>query len=347
MSVIFLSVSNSNIATPSTKLSVLIPTNKVDDFFHQALKSIQLDLPKNSEITVVLNGKAVNYFDELNAKAFENVIFLKSPEENLVTALNLGLLNCNGLYVARMDADDIVLPGRFQRQLSYMEAHPAIGVVGTSAIEICAHGRFGKKWLVSRGFYKFPWIPVFPKVIHPTALIRKKTLLNVSGYREVFPSNEDTDLWLRILKVSKIRNLRFPGIGYRIHPEQVSQVDAKRQKVNTLRTYLFNILGSVESSADLKQNLEAVDSYLNFRELIFKYTKSHYLQRFKLLMALNQWKFVVELNEYYFKSLRWLIRNFFWLSIYVLQNPKSVIQFMVDRQVPCEICKNSLDMYQC
>ncbi len=62
----------------------------------------------------------------------------------LIAALNKGCRIAKGKYIARMDADDVSLPQRLERQVQYMEEHPKIGVLGTGIRYIDETGRLGK-----------------------------------------------------------------------------------------------------------------------------------------------------------------------------------------------------------
>ena len=114
-------------------------------------------------------------------------------------ALNAGLAVCGHEYVARMDADDVAMPGRFARQLAVMEARPELSIVGGQIEEFDEAG--GKGLLRSvplvhaaiqrRALLRNP-------VNHMTVLFRKSAVLAVGGYRDL-PGYEDYELWLRCL----------------------------------------------------------------------------------------------------------------------------------------------------
>lgn len=117
----------------------------------------------------------------------------------LAVALNNLLSLCKGYeYIARMDADDISRDDRFEKQISYLESHPEVDVVGGSINEIDETGR-------NRGKEThYPLSPVacrkfFEKrnpVAHPTVMFRRRFFEKTGWmYPTDFPNNEDTCLW--------------------------------------------------------------------------------------------------------------------------------------------------------
>jgi glycosyltransferase involved in cell wall biosynthesis len=66
---------------------------------------------------------------------------INSPKPGLVSALNSGLEIASGKYIARIDADYVMFPGRLQLQFDYLEIHTYINVLGTDVIEIDAEGK--------------------------------------------------------------------------------------------------------------------------------------------------------------------------------------------------------------
>jgi glycosyltransferase involved in cell wall biosynthesis len=152
------------------------------------------------------------------------VTVLAATAPGLVAALNAGAVAASGEYIARMDADDIALPGRLTAQVAYLDEHPDCVVVGTGTESIDEEGH-------PLGLMHYPTAPEqvtaallggHAVMCHPTMLIRRESLLRVGGYRpEHFPC-EDVDLLLRLDEVGGLANLAEPLLRYRIHPDAVS-----------------------------------------------------------------------------------------------------------------------------
>lgn len=130
----------------------------------------------------------------------DKFIVLKNAEnKGLTKTLNHCLKYVDTEYIARMDADDLSLPGRFEKEVFFLDNHPEYAFVG------CAVERFdeGGVWNKTRITNVSPTKECFYKssgFIHPTIMIRKSALDNVGGYREAWFTNrcEDYDLWMRL-----------------------------------------------------------------------------------------------------------------------------------------------------
>ena len=151
--------------------------------------------------------------------------------KGLVASLNLGLAEANGQYVARMDADDISLPYRFQQQVSLLER--GFDIVG-GAVTL-----FNSKGLARDITYPGSRIGLLYSLIrnnpiaHPVSMFKKRTALELNGYRDVSYA-EDLDLWMRAyLAGCRISNCKSVLLLRRIHPEQLSSMHSAEQEIST------------------------------------------------------------------------------------------------------------------
>lgn len=125
------------------KCSVLMSVYKNDnpDFLKTALESIyEKQTRKPDEIVVVFDGELTPELYTVLDKFKENkesVVFYypQAVNQGLGQALRIGSEKCTGDYIFRMDADDISVPERFEKQLAYIEANPEIDVLGTDIAE--------------------------------------------------------------------------------------------------------------------------------------------------------------------------------------------------------------------
>lgn len=224
-------------------ITVLMPVHRIDPFFWESAASIELQLNPNDQFLIVLNGPALREIDTIQAHFLgkKEVEVHASFDLGIVPALNLGLAVATHEYIARMDADDISLSGRLQRQADFLDRHKEIGVVGTQAQIICQHGtRLRKTHLPSR-LRSHRMKPLSPKVIHPSVMFRKTVIELAGGYRANYPHAEDHDLWTRVLEKSDIANLRRPYLSYRTHQSQISALNIQSQASETLAVILDDL----------------------------------------------------------------------------------------------------------
>lgn len=157
----------------------------------------------------------------------DNRIKIITNEENigLTKSLNKGLKVAKGKYIARMDADDISMPERFQKQIAFLEANSHIGVLGT------AINYFGKK----KGFFQYPkhqcdvFLFLNSCFAHPSIMGRSEIIKQFS-YDESFVVAQDYDLWERMYANEVLfANLSEPLLQYRVSGDQISTSRLKQQ----------------------------------------------------------------------------------------------------------------------
>jgi glycosyltransferase involved in cell wall biosynthesis len=149
---------------------------------------------------------------------FEVVLIRLDRNVGITRALNTGLeriVHAGYTYVARMDADDWTLPGRFAAQMAFLDRHPDHAVVGTQAEWVDREGRLlyrrarplDHASLVRYMHYR-------TGLIHASTMIRVAALVEAGFYDTGYPAAEDYELWLRLARRHKVANL--PEIYYRV-----------------------------------------------------------------------------------------------------------------------------------
>lgn len=135
----------------------------------------------------------------------------------LAASLNLGLNRARGEYVARFDSDDLCLPDRLALQVSYLDNHADIGVVG-GALEIIddddrtlAYRSYPTRHdAIARGIH------LTSTLAHPTVMFRRSAGLRFGAYDPAFRFAEDLDLWLRWMNAGvRFGNLPQVLVRYR------------------------------------------------------------------------------------------------------------------------------------
>src|SRR3990167_2794091 len=113
----------------SKLISVVMPVYNAGEFLVDAIESIRNQTYTNWELIAVNDGSTDRSLSILKRYARRDKrikIINLSPNKGLATALNAGLTRAKGFYFARMDADDISMPKRFEKQVEYIDSHPGI-----------------------------------------------------------------------------------------------------------------------------------------------------------------------------------------------------------------------------
>ena len=175
----------------------------------------------------------------------------------LITSLNQLLVEARAPIIARMDADDVCNPQRFERQYAFLEANSDYGVVSSWADDIDADGRA----LPSNGVVHPADHEGFLEAVHhstplchPATMYRRDPALAAGGYHRAFKHCEDYDLWLRLADLTKLCSLQEPLLKYRRTESQVSNRHIVEQTTNAAIAYfawLERRAGRPDPTADL------------------------------------------------------------------------------------------------
>jgi glycosyltransferase involved in cell wall biosynthesis len=218
--------------SPLVSVIMSIYNEKVE-WIHESIDSILGQTFFDFEFIIVNDcpGRDDNVLMLEEYRKKDNRIIVVSNEKNsgLIKSLNKAINIAKGKYLARMDADDISLPCRFEKQVEIMEQNPNIIVCG-SKFEL-----FGIK-----REYKF----VFPEksediknllikqccFAHPTTMIRKSVLMEQNiRYDENALHAEDYKLWVDLYDAGDFYNIQDTLLLYRISNTQISNQNKKQQ----------------------------------------------------------------------------------------------------------------------
>jgi glycosyltransferase involved in cell wall biosynthesis len=199
-------------------VSILLPFRNAAATLDAAIASMADQTYTEWELRLIDNSS----FDESPAIAQrwaerdQRIHLLHEPRIGIAHALNSGLAQAKGRYIARMDADDISHPERLAKQVAYLDAHPEVGVLGTSTSFASTVGE-------SRGMQAFvQWQNalisphdhyvkrfVDAPLAHPTVMFRRELVEQHGGY-DTGPLPEDHELWLRWMDAG-VRFAKLPA----------------------------------------------------------------------------------------------------------------------------------------
>lgn len=226
------------------KISVIMPAYNAEAYIKEAIDSILGQTFRDFEL-IVLNDCSRDGTEKMILSYSDSrVVYLKN-EQNLGVAgtLNRGLDCARGEYVARMDADDIALPNRLERQVAFLDTHPDVIACGSNAVlfgEVPAESStdmpLNDRDIRLRLALSNPFV-------HPTMLIRKEALQDIR-YDSSFEGREDYRMWMVMSGMGKLENLPEPLLRYRLHKGQVTQKpdETKAQKHFRLKKTYYDEL---------------------------------------------------------------------------------------------------------
>jgi glycosyltransferase involved in cell wall biosynthesis len=205
-----------------------MPVRDGERFLDEALQSVLVQTLADFELIVVDDGSTDGTAALLAeaARGDERVRVLTQAAGGLTVALNAGCALVRAPVIARMDADDVALPDRLERQVAFLDARPEVALVCGGIVLVDEAGR---------EFDREPGHAELSEsngVVHGTVAMRTDAFRGLGGYR--LDQSEDYDLWLRFEERFGIAALEEPVIRYRFHPGQFSVTKLERQAVGAL-----------------------------------------------------------------------------------------------------------------
>jgi glycosyltransferase involved in cell wall biosynthesis len=218
-------------------VSVVMPAYNAAPFVEEAVDSILAQTFDDFEFIIIDDGSTDDTGKILKSfeKSDPRIQVITQENQGVALALNVGLERAQGRYIARMDADDIALPNRFEEQVRFMDANPQIGVCGTHATIFGDHNHIWQSDTDNRRMQA--WLFFGPVFCHPTVFLRREILLR-SGirYDPSYKVGQDFKMWQELSRVTQFANLPKPLLRYRNHNKQVSisQTPADEDERKTL-----------------------------------------------------------------------------------------------------------------
>ena len=220
-------------------ISVILPIYKERlDWIHLSVDSILNQTYSDFELLLIND----------NPESQENLVLIQEYEKKdsrvrgikhkenigLPRSLNLALNESKGNYIARMDADDISMPQRFAKQVSFLNEHPEVGVVGTFGWEINEAGEILNQLNIYEHDRELKGLTLFyTPFIHPSVMFRKELILE-HPYDENCRIGQDRELWCRLKNQTKFYNIPENLIKYRVSSFQAPQKAGKKRSKESM-----------------------------------------------------------------------------------------------------------------
>lgn len=218
------------------KVSILMPCFNAENSLEETLVSIDQQTYKNFELILVDDGSQDGSTRIIKrwAERHSFIKLIMKEHSGIIPSLNVGLDQCAGEYVARMDADDLMYPQRLEKQVEYLDKNQEINLVCTDIRGIPKDGlregfRQYIEWLNSikdhRDIMRERYVE--SPICHPSVMFRKKAVMDLGGYLDLGWS-EDYDLWLRMIQAGmKLGKLNEILLDWRDAPTRLTRTDSR------------------------------------------------------------------------------------------------------------------------
>lgn len=231
------------------KVSWVIPVFNAASYLGPALASVAAQSFRDFEVIVVDDGSVDGSAAIIRQVCAEDTRFRYVHQANagVVDALNHGLDQCTGQYLARMDADDLCEPERLECQVAYLDSHPACVVAGSRVIIIDDKGTEVRRSSRS-AVWRAPGPSGFPPggitLAHPSVTGRTAAFRAAGGYRHGFSAGEDYDMWFRMRRQGEVVELPDYLLRYRVHERSESAIKLRQQRLSCIKAEIVDYLAA-------------------------------------------------------------------------------------------------------
>ena len=273
-------------------VSVIMSVYNGEKYLVQAIDSILNQTYQNFEFIIIDDCSTDNSSHILQEYAQKDSrIKIIKKEKNIgikgfIKNLNLGISIAKGKYIARMDADDISLPERFQKQVDFLENNPEITLVGAQLNLINEQNKITGEAIAAlqhRDIVKRITSQI--QLFHPVIMFRKDQNIQ---YREKFLYCEDYDLYLNLItQGKKLANLNEKLLNYRILANSISRKDDVFTKKLMLEKALYFYQSRKKNGSDFYENFENKE-VLEINNINYKNSKSELFFAMDTAIKLNR-----------------------------------------------------------
>lgn len=266
-------------------VSVLIPCYNVEKYVEESINSILNQTYSNLEV-IAIDDCSTDQTKELlhqMAKKDSRITVVENPENlKLIKTLNKGIGLCKGEYIARMDADDIALPTRIEKEVDFLEKNRDHDIVSTQFYAFRSenpskrdlhHSPLADSELRAYMLFK-------SGICHPAVLIRKRVFTELGlRFEEEYLHVEDYALWSEAIYKTKMANLGEPLLLYRVHKYQVSSLNEDLQTDNKKKVFKIHC-----KHLGLPTDDDFIDIYTSVAECVPSRSSIKYLDKCEELM---------------------------------------------------------------
>lgn len=280
------------------RVSVLMPVYNAGIYLSEAIESILNQSFQDFEFLIINDGSTDNSENTILSYQDKRIRYIRNDQNiKLIATLNKGIDLCRGDYIVRMDADDISLPQRIEKQVAYLDAHPEIGLCGSWFENFGEHVPTQiVKYLPDDTSIRIRHL-YQTHIAHPTAVLRSSVLkLNQLSFDKVFIHGEDYHFWTIVSAFCKMGNLQEVLVRKRDHPANISNAYASTMNAtcNKVKIAQFGNMG-------VQLSIEDVELYSRFANPQWDFTAAemqHMLDLLESIESANALSAVIPIEPY-------------------------------------------------
>ena len=219
------------------RISVVMPAYNAEKYIGEAIESILQQTFSDFEYIIIDDGSTDRTWEIIQeyAQKDERIVIIQNKENLQISAtLNKGIQMARWEYIARMDADDISMPERFEKQIAFLDDNPDVGIVWW-VMQL-----FNQKWNIwIRKYYVTDaeirkHLFFFSPFCHPSIMMRTELVRTVWGYDLDMVYAEDYDLYFKLGTKAQFANLSETVLQYRVSDDWITASRLREMEIKTM-----------------------------------------------------------------------------------------------------------------
>ena len=304
------------------KISVILPVYNAEKTIAESIQSILNQTYDDFELILINDGSTDN--SEQIILTFQDKrinYYINEGNKGLIYTLNRGIELAHGEYIARMDADDRSLPQRFEKQVKILNDFSNIVVCGTQIKGFGIPGAESFKYISKERSADIKrYLIINSAIVHPSAMIRRKTLIDNHIRYKNYLHAEDYKLWTDLVEFGDFYNIPEILLEYRVSETQISQKyysiqieTAKRCR----REYIYKLLNDDKIKKDLAKREITIESLRRLKCI------NHYNEILEV--------FYMSLSSYSFKEFIYYVTSLDWRKFRLMTSLAILKRFVLGK----------------
>ncbi len=211
-----------------TLVTVIIPAYNRTDYIAQTVSSVLDQTYQNVELIVVDDGSTDGTYEKILSYGERLTLLTHDGHANKgqSAAINLGLENATGKYIAILDSDDYWGLNKLEIQVNYLEEHPNVGLLYTNGYAVNASGE------ILYSIYSESHVEQNEPdnilldcyiLLPQNSLVRKNIYDQLAGFNESYRAAQDHDMLIQIAEKTILNYLPDNLFYYRVHDDSISK----------------------------------------------------------------------------------------------------------------------------
>jgi len=193
----------------SIKVSVIMAAYNGEAYIEESVQSILDQTFKNFEFIIVDDGSIDGTVNKIQQIDDPRIRIIKQENQGQASALIAGIQRAKGDLIARLDQDDCSLPDRLLRQVQFMNAHPKVNLCGTRFKEKYGENLFPQRVYFAQTNAEIKKvISFYNPFAHSAVMFRRDAYFHVGGYDKNFKICMDHDLYVRLMEIGEVYNMK-------------------------------------------------------------------------------------------------------------------------------------------